>query len=56
MSLRSFAISENGNRIQNPFSEQRLMLVGEICHQLGFLQPAFRLLDPACGQGELLCQ
>jgi hypothetical protein len=56
MSLRFFEISEAGVRIQNPFSEQKLMLLGEICHQLGYLQPGIQLLDLACGQGEMLCR
>jgi SAM-dependent methyltransferase len=56
MNLRFFEISEAGIRIQNPFSEKRLMLVGEICRELGYLQPGTRLLDLACGQGEMLSQ
>ena len=54
MSMRFFEIVEAGIRIQNPFSEEKLMLVGEICHKLGYLQPGVRLLDLACGQGEML--
>lgn len=54
MSSRFFDISEAGIRIQNPFSEEKLMLVGEICHTLGHLQPGTRLLDLGCGQGEML--
>jgi SAM-dependent methyltransferase len=56
MSLRFFEVSEAGIHIQNPFSEQKLMLVGEICHELGYLQPGTQLLDLACGQGEMLCR
>ena len=54
MSLRIFEIAEAGIRIQNPFSDDKLMLVGEMAHQLGYLRPGARLLDLACGQGELL--
>ena len=56
MNLRFFEISEAGIRIQNPFSEEKLTLVGEICRELGHLQPGTRLLDLACGQGEMLAQ
>jgi len=52
--MRFFEISEAGIRIMNPFSEARLMLVGELARALGCLQPGIRLLDLACGQGELL--
>jgi len=52
--MRFFEISEAGIRIQNPFSEENLMRLGEICRELGHLQPGTRLLDLACGQGEML--
>ena len=54
MSLRIFEIAEAGIRIQNPFSDEKLMLVGEMALQLGYLRPGARLLDLACGQGEML--
>lgn len=54
--MRFFEISEAGLRIQNPFSLDRVMLVGELCRECGFLMPEDRLLDLACGQGEMLCQ
>jgi len=54
MTLRIFEIAEAGIRIQNPFSDEKLMLVGEIAHELGYLHPGARLLDLACGQGEML--
>lgn len=52
MSLRFFEIVEAKHRIQNPLSEDKLMLVGEICD----LQPGQRQLDLASGQGEMLCR
>ncbi len=52
MSLRFHEISEGNHRILNPFSENDLMLLGEICR----LQPQMRQLDLACGKGEMLCQ
>ena len=52
--MRFIKISESGVRIQNPFSEEKLLLLGEKCRELGHLQPGNRLLDLACGQGEML--
>ncbi len=37
-----------------PFSEAKFLLLGEMCQALGYLQPGSRLLDLACGRGELL--
>lgn len=54
MNMRFIAIAEAGIRIQNPFSEERLMLLGDLCRRLGYLQPGTRLLDLACGHGEML--
>jgi hypothetical protein len=51
-SLRFHEIAENNHRIQNPLSEQKLMLLGEICR----LKERMRLLDLACGKGEMLCR
>jgi len=36
----------------NPFSTEKMLLLGEICG----LHPGQRLLDIACGKGEMLCQ
>lgn len=44
-------IAERYNRIMNPFSEAKLLLLGEICR----LAPGMRQLDLACGKGEMLC-
>lgn len=52
MSLHYHEISEANHRILNPFTEDKLMLVGEICR----LQPGMRQLDLACGKAEMLCQ
>jgi SAM-dependent methyltransferase len=54
MDLRFFEVSEAGIRIMCPSSDEKLMLVGETCRQLGYMQPGIRLLDLACGQGEML--
>ncbi len=50
--LSQHEISEAGHRILNPFTEQKLMLVGELCRLL----PEHRALDLASGKGELLCR
>lgn len=52
MSLRFHEIAEGNHRILNPFTEDKLMLLGEICR----LQAGMRQLDLACGKGEMLCQ
>jgi SAM-dependent methyltransferase len=49
--FRYHEISERGHRIMNPFSVEKLLLLGEICRA----RPGVRLLDLACGKGELLC-
>jgi SAM-dependent methyltransferase len=54
MNLRFFEISEVGIRIMNPSCDEKLMLVGETCRKLGYMQPGIRFLDLACGQGEML--
>ena len=51
MSLRFHEIAESYHRILNPFTEDQLMLVGEICH----LHSGMKLLDLACGKAEMLC-
>jgi SAM-dependent methyltransferase len=50
MSLRFHEIAEARHRVQNPISEAKLALIGEICR----LEEKTRLLDLACGKGELL--
>ncbi|CAG6394567.1 class I SAM-dependent methyltransferase [Streptomyces cocklensis] len=50
MSLRHHEIAESRHRILNPITEEKLMLLGEICR----LQPGRRQLDLACGKGEML--
>ncbi|NUS12433.1 MAG: class I SAM-dependent methyltransferase [Streptomyces sp.] len=50
MSLRHHEIAESRHRILNPFTEEKLMLLGEICR----LRPEQRHLDLACGKGEML--
>ena len=52
MSLRFHEIAETYHRILNPFTEEQLMLLGEICH----LNPSIKLLDLACGKAEMLCR
>lgn len=52
MLLRFHEIAEADHRILNPFTEEKLMLLGEICH----LQPRMRQLDLCCGKAEMLSQ
>jgi SAM-dependent methyltransferase len=52
MSLRFHEIAETSHRILNPFDEQKLQLLGEICG----LTEQMRVLDLACGKGEMLVQ
>jgi SAM-dependent methyltransferase len=52
MSLRHHEIAESRHRILNPISEQKLMLLGEVCR----LQEGQRQLDLACGKGEMLAR
>lgn len=52
MSLRYFEIAEASHRIQNPIDSEKLMLLGEA---IG-LTPGMRILDLACGKGEMLCR
>jgi len=52
MSLRFHEIAEAEHRIQNPITQEQLLLLGELCNASG----SSRLLDLACGKGELLCQ
>lgn len=50
--LQRHEISESNHRILNPFTEDKLMLLGEICR----LDADHRQLDLACGKGEMLCR
>ncbi|MDX6355787.1 MAG: hypothetical protein QOF98_2690 [Streptomyces sp.] len=50
MSLRHHEIAEAGHRILNPYTEEKLMLLGEVCR----LEEGARQLDLACGKGEML--
>jgi SAM-dependent methyltransferase len=52
MSLWLHEISEAGHRILNPFSEEKLMLLGAVSR----VGPGTRILDLACGKGEMLCR
>lgn len=52
MSLRYHEIAEGTHRILNPFSEEKLMLLAEICR----LRAGMKQIDLACGKGEMLCQ
>jgi ubiquinone/menaquinone biosynthesis C-methylase UbiE len=52
MSLELHEISEGNHRILNPFTEEKLMLLGEVCR----LTPGMRQLDLCCGKAEMLCQ
>ncbi|MFF5208266.1 SAM-dependent methyltransferase [Streptosporangium sp. NPDC000396] len=52
MSLRFHEIAESGHRILNPFTDEKLTLLGEVAR----LGPGTRQLDLACGKGEMLCQ
>lgn len=52
VSLRFHEIAESYHRILNPFTEDQLMLLGEICG----LHSGIRQLDLACGKAEMLCR
>jgi SAM-dependent methyltransferase len=52
MSLRYHEIAEANHRILNPFTEEKLMLLGEICQ----LKAGMRQLDLCCGKAEMLSQ
>ena len=52
MSLRFHEIAETNHRILNPFTEEKLMLVGEICR----LNAETQQLDLCCGKAEMLCR
>lgn len=44
-------ISESSHLVMNPLSAEKLRLIGEICG----LSAGMRILDLACGKGEMLC-
>jgi SAM-dependent methyltransferase len=50
MSLRFHEIAERRHRILNPFTEEQLLLLGDICE----VRPGMRQLDLCCGKGEML--
>ena len=52
MPLRFHEIAEANHRILNPFTDEKLMLLGQICR----LEAGLRQLDLACGKGEMLCR
>lgn len=52
MSLRHHEIAEAAHRILNPLVEGQLRLLGEVAR----VGPGTRVLDLACGKGELLCR
>lgn len=52
MSLRFHEIAESYHRILNPFTEDQLMLLGEICR----LHSGIKQLDLGCGKAEMLCR
>jgi SAM-dependent methyltransferase len=51
MTLRFHEISESRHRILNPFSAEKLRLLGEIC--IG--ERSTHMLDLCCGKAEMLC-
>lgn len=52
MSLRFHEIAERRHRILNPFTEEQLALLGDICR----LREEMHQLDLCCGKGEMLCR
>lgn len=48
---RIFAIRERDHRIHNPFSDEKLAILGRALR----LRPGTSFLDLACGSGEMLC-
>jgi hypothetical protein len=50
--LSMHEIAEAGHRILNPYTEEKLMLLGEVCR----LRPGQRMLDLCSGKGEMLCR
>jgi SAM-dependent methyltransferase len=52
MSLRFHEIAEHHHRILNPFTDDQLRLLGDICQ----VRAEMRQLDLCCGKGEMLCR
>jgi SAM-dependent methyltransferase len=50
MTLRYHEIAESDHRILNPYTDEKLRLLADVCR----LQPDQRLLDLCCGKGEML--
>lgn len=50
--LQLHEIGEAGHRILNPFTDDKLMLLGRVAR----VGPDSRILDLACGKGEMLCR
>lgn len=50
--IQQHEIAEAGHRILNPFTDGKLMLLGEVCR----LAATRRQLDLACGKGEMLAR
>ncbi|MGW6915627.1 methyltransferase domain-containing protein [Kitasatospora sp. NPDC054939] len=48
---RSFTIRESSHRICNPFTSEKLAILGQAISP----SPDTRMLDLACGKGEMLC-
>jgi 2-polyprenyl-3-methyl-5-hydroxy-6-metoxy-1,4-benzoquinol methylase len=48
---RSYTIRERSHRIHNPFTSHKLAALGEALNPA----PGTRMLDLACGTGEMLC-
>ncbi|WP_328394693.1 class I SAM-dependent methyltransferase [Streptomyces sp. NBC_00390] len=48
---RSFTIRESSHRVCNPFTSEKLAILGQAISP----SPGTRMLDLACGKGELLC-
>ncbi len=50
--IEQHEIAEASHLILNPFTDEKLMLLGEVCR----LRPGHRQLDLACGKGEMLAR
>jgi hypothetical protein len=52
VSLRHHEIAETNHRILDPFTDEKLRLLGEVAG----VTEGTRALDLACGKGEMLCR